>query len=408
MDIYLVGGALRDELLGFPVAEQDFVVVGATPQQMLDQGYRQVGKDFPVFIHPKTGEEYALARTERKTGHGYTGFTCYAAPDVSLEQDLLRRDLTINAMAKSLDGRLVDPYGGERDLQQRVLRHVSQAFVEDPLRVLRLARFAAKLYPLGFRIAEETKQLILAMVREGELSALVPDRVWLELEKALATSAPQRFIEVLRECGALAVLFPEIDALFGVPNPVVWHPEIDSGVHTLMALAQATALTEDKSVRFATLVHDVGKALTPMSIWPRHIGHGERGLDAITSLTQRYPMPKAYVELARIVSRFHITCHKAFEKSAIELFALLKGMDAWRRPERFAHALLVCQADARGRTGHEKEDYPQAQLLLKLRQLTADVDIASLQAEGLSGQAIGKALEKKRLAIIEHYLKTPQ
>lgn len=402
LKIYLVGGAVRDQLLHIPVKERDWVVVSATPQEMLDKGYRQVGKDFPVFIHPQQGEEYALARTERKSGHGYTGFDCYSAPDVTLEQDLLRRDLTINAMAQDVEsGTIIDPYNGRADIEKRILRHVSAAFVEDPLRVLRIARFAAQLYPYGFTIAEETKQLMLKIVRDGEMQYLVAERVWQELEKSLATTAPQQFITVLRDCGALVELFPEIDRLFGVPNPAIWHPEIDSGVHTVLSLKKAASLTEDKIVRFAVLVHDLGKALTPMESWPSHIGHGERGIESIKALCKRYPVPSNYLDLSLLVSRVHIQCHKSEELSAIELFSIFDLADAFRRPERLERLLLACHADANGRSNHETDNYSQHAFISTAFEAIKKV---SLTNSSLSGKEFGEALRQERLKALEEFL----
>ena len=402
MKIYLVGGAVRDQLLKIPVKEKDWLVVGATPQEMISQGYRQVGKDFPVFIHPESGEEYALSRTERKSGHGYKGFDFYSAPDVSVEQDLLRRDLTINAIAQDVEsGQIIDPYHGQRDLEQRILRHVSGAFVEDPLRVLRVARFTAQLHSFDFKIAEETKQLMLKIVRDAEMQYLVAERVWQELEKSLATSAPEQFIKVLRDCGALAELFPELDRLFGVPNPAYWHPEVDTGVHTMMALQKAAELTEDKAIRFATLVHDFGKGLTPMSMWPSHIGHGERGLASIKDFCKRYPVPTQYSDLALLVSRVHIQCHKCEELSAIELLTILEQADVFRRPERFEKLLCACHADANGRTGHENDDYTQREFLKKVFEAAKK---ASVKNADLSGKEFGEALRLERLKAVEEFL----
>ncbi|HEY8540030.1 MAG TPA: multifunctional CCA addition/repair protein, partial [Steroidobacteraceae bacterium] len=335
MEIYLVGGAVRDELLGLPVRERDWVVVGAEPQELLDRGFRPVGKDFPVFLHPETNEEYALARTERKTGPGYRGFETRFSPDVTLEQDLERRDLTINAIAKDPEtGKLIDPFGGERDLRDRVLRHVSPAFVEDPVRVLRVARFAARFAPLGFTVAPETIELMRQIAASGELDALVPERVWLELHKTLQMPAPWRFFEVLRDANALAVIFPEIDALFGVPQPEQWHPEIDSGLHTMMVLEQACRLSPDPIVRFAALVHDLGKGTTPKDEWPRHVAHEHRGVPLIEQLCARLRVPNAFRDLAILVGRHHLVMHKADQLRPGTMLELLEHLDAFRRPER--------------------------------------------------------------------------
>ncbi|GAB4393287.1 MAG: multifunctional CCA addition/repair protein [Gammaproteobacteria bacterium] len=404
MQVYLVGGAVRDKLLGHEVQERDWVVVGATSEQMIQQGYQQVGKDFPVFLHPTTKEEYALARTERKSGKGYSGFTCYAAPDVTLQQDLLRRDLTINAMAQDDAGNIIDPFGGQRDLQHKILRHVSPAFTEDPLRILRLARFYARYAPLGFTIAEETQALLLAMVRAGEVSALVPDRVWQEIEKVLGEAQPQLFFDVLRRCGALAILFPELDNLFGVPNPVYWHPEIDSGVHTMMALTQAARLTENKQVRFAVLVHDLGKAVTAQKDWPSHPDHGPKGVPLIRQLAQRYPIPRQYQELAILVSNHHIACHKSQQLKPEELLTFLENLDVFRRPERFQQFLLACEADFRGRTGNEHEIYQQSAHLCAIYKVIAAVKAQDFIAQGIAGSAIAQALRQHRLALITDYM----
>jgi len=401
LKIYLVGGAVRDQLLGLPVKERDYVVVGATPQQMLDQGYRLVGKDFPVFLHPTTHNEYALARTERKIGPGYKGFSCYAAPDVSLEDDLARRDLTINAIAQGEDGALIDPYHGQQDLKDKILRHVSRAFVEDPVRILRVARFAARLAPLGFQLAHETLLLMQNMVREGEVNALVPDRVWQEFARALTETAPQQFIILLRQCGALKILFPEIDCLFGVPNPVKWHPEIDSGVHTLMVLTQATRLSNEPATRFAAVMHDLGKGNTPIEKWPSHPGHEERGADLIKALCKRYPVPTDFRDLAVLVSRYHAHCHKVAELKAATLQTTLENLDAFRRPDRFQQFLLVCEADFRGRTGFADKPYPQRDYFLKAYAAAAQVDVAPLVTSGLTGQALGNALHAARVSAIK-------
>lgn len=399
MDTYLVGGAVRDRLLGYPVHERDWVVVGASPQQMLDLGYSQVGKDFPVFLHPDTKEEYALARTERKSGRGYTGFTVHCAPDVTLEEDLLRRDLTINAMAETATGELVDPYGGRADLEARLLRHVSDAFVEDPLRVLRTARFAARYAHLGFRVAPETLALMAEIVARDELDHLPAERVWVEMDKALGERHPEVFIEVLRDCGALARLLPELDALFGVPQPEQHHPEIDSGVHTLLALKQAVALSDARDLRFAVLVHDLGKALTPADQLPRHIAHERRGLKPIKALCQRLKVPNQYRDLALQVCEYHLLCHTAMELRGKTLLKLLTGTDALRRPDRFELFLLGCEADARGRLGSEDKPYPQADYLRLALALAAGVTAA--QFPELEGKAIGEAITAERERLLE-------
>lgn len=363
MKSYLVGGAVRDALLGLPVKDKDWVVVGATPEEMLDAGYQQVGRDFPVFLHPKSREEYALARTERKSGSGYTGFTCYAAPDVTLEQDLLRRDLTINALAQDENGHIIDAYGGQDDLRNRLLRHVSPAFSEDPLRVLRVARFAARYAHLSFRIADETMALMTAMTEAGELEHLTPERVWKETENALTTRNPQVFFQVLRDCGALKVLFPEIDALFGVPAPAKWHPEIDTGVHTLMTLSMAAMLSPEVDVRFSTLCHDLGKGLTPREFWPRHHGHGPAGVKLVEGLCQRLRVPNEIRDLAKLVAEFHDLIHTFPILKPATIVKLFDNIDAWRKPQRVEQIALTSEADVRGRTGFEASDYPQGRLL---------------------------------------------
>lgn len=400
MDIYLVGGAVRDELLGLPVAERDWVVVGATPELLLQRGFRPVGKDFPVFLHPRTHEEYALARTERKTAPGYHGFQVHAAPDVTLEDDLHRRDLTINAMARDAEGRLIDPWSGARDLEQRWLRHVSPAFAEDPVRILRIARFSARYAPLGFRIAPETLDLMRRMVASGEVDHLVAERVWAETVRALGEAQPERFIEALRDCGALARIFPELDRLFGVPQPPAHHPEVDTGVHTLMALAQAVRLGADPVTRFAVLVHDLGKGSTPALEWPRHLAHEQRGADLVRVLSQRLRVPNMYRELGVLTARYHTHAHRALELRPKTLLNLLHGLDALRKPQRFGQFLLACEADARGRLGLEERAYPQAELLRQVQYEAANVAARTLVAQGLSGLALAEALFQARLAAI--------
>jgi len=380
MKIYLVGGAVRDALLGIGKADRDYVVVGATVQEMLALGYQQVGRDFPVFLHPQSREEHALARTERKTGPGHTGFSFVADPTVTLEEDLARRDLTINAMARADDGSLIDPFNGSNDLEQRILRHVSPAFSEDPLRVLRVARFAARFAHLGFTIADSTMALMTQMGASGELDHLVAERVWTEMEKAMRERSPAVFVQVLRDCGALRVILPEVDALFGVPQPEQYHPEVDSGVHTLMCVEQAAALSSDPVVRFATLVHDVGKALTPKDNWPHHYGHEHLGIQAVAALCQRLRVPKKYATIARLASEYHTHCHRVAELRPVTILRLLESLDAFRRPEQMAQFLLVCEADARGRTGFEQRSYPQADILRSALQAATEVDVAALLA----------------------------
>ncbi len=406
MQCYLVGGAVRDQLLGEAVGERDWVVVGATPEDMLAAGFKPVGRDFPVFLHPESGEEYALARTERKTGPGYHGFEFHADPGVSLEEDLRRRDLTINAMARDESGRIIDPYGGQADLEARVLRHVSEAFREDPVRILRVARFAARFRHRGFRVAPETMTLMREMVAAGEAAALVPERVWRETEAALATGAPDEYIRVLRACTALAVIFPEIDALFGVPQPPAHHPEIDTGEHLLLALALSARLGCSTEARFAVLVHDLGKGTTPASQWPRHHGHERRGLELLARLARRLGVPNRYRELAAAVTRYHGLAHRATELRPATVMQLLEATDALRRPERFAEFLSACEADARGRKGLADRPYPQARLLAAARDAAAAVRAGELAAQSVSGAALGEALRQARIAAIATVLAT--
>jgi tRNA nucleotidyltransferase (CCA-adding enzyme) len=401
MDIYLVGGAVRDELLGYPVAERDWVVVGARPQDLLEKGYRQVGKDFPVFLHPRSKDEYALARTERKSGHGYTGFDVHCDPSVTLEEDLLRRDLTVNAMARDEAGNIIDPYGGQRDLADRVLRHVSDAFVEDPLRVLRTARFAARYAHLDFAVAPETIALMTDIVAQGELAHLPAERIWMELERALAERHPEVFIEVLRACGALAALLPELEALFGVPQNAEYHPEIDSGVHTLMALQQSIALSPDTDVRFAVLIHDLGKGTTPEAEWPRHIAHEQRGLKLVKKVCRRLKAPNAHRDLALQACEYHTHCHRALELRGKTILKLFKATGALRRPERFEAFLLTCEADARGRLGLEDRDYPQADYLRRALAMALEVTAALFEDQGLEGKALGEAIDMERIRRLE-------
>jgi len=403
--IYLVGGAVRDGLLRLPVKDKDWVVVGATPQEMLDAGYQQVGKDFPVFLHPKSREEYALARTERKSGQGYTGFTCYAAPDVTLEQDLLRRDLTINAIAQDEHGEFIDPYNGRADIEKRLLRHVSPAFNEDPLRVLRVARFAARYAHLNFQIAPETQALMSAMAANGELEHLTPERVWKETENALTSRNPQVYFDVLRKCGALKVLFPEIDALFGVPAPEKWHPEIDTGIHVLMTLAIAAQLSPDVDVRFATLCHDLGKGLTPKEFWPRHHGHGPAGVKLVERLCQRMRVPNEIRDLAKLVAEYHDLIHTISILQPKTIIKLFDAIDAWRKPQRVEQVALTSEADARGRTGFEATDYPQGRLLRAAWIAAQSVTNKEVIDDGFSGPAIRDELTRRRIAAVEAWKK---
>ncbi len=401
MEIYLVGGAVRDKLLGRPVKERDWVVVGATPEEMVALGYKPVGKDFPVFLHPETHEEYALARTERKTAPGYKGFVVHADVDVTLQQDLQRRDLTINAIAETSEGEAVDPYGGCNDLEKRVLRHVSPAFAEDPVRVLRVARFAARYKHLGFKVADETLALMKHMVANSEVDALVPERVWQELVKALSEDTPSEFFEVLRACGALAVLFPEIECLYGVPQPEKWHPEIDTGVHVMMVVDQAARISDDLMVRFAALTHDLGKGSTPRDIWPSHHGHEKRSVELVEQLCDRYKAPNAYRDLARKVARFHGRVHKAEELRSSTLLKTLQELDVFRRADVLEQFLLACEADHRGRTGFEERPYPQAAVFRKAYQAAASVDPGPLVEQGMQGQGIADALYRLRLNAVK-------
>ncbi|MCS3407026.1 multifunctional CCA addition/repair protein [Serratia sp. AKBS12] len=396
MKTYLVGGAVRDRLLKIPVFDHDWVVVGATPEELLALGYQQVGRDFPVFLNPTTHEEYALARTERKSGQGYTGFVCHAAPDVTLEEDLLRRDLTINAIAQTTDGELVDPYHGVDDLNARVLRHVSPAFGEDPLRVLRVARFAARFAHLGFTIAPETAALMRQMTDGGELSALTAERVWKETEKALQSDNPQVYFQVLRDCHALQVLFPEIDALFGVPAPEKWHPEIDTGVHTLMTLAIAARLSPEIDVRFAALCHDLGKGLTPKEYWPHHHGHGPAGVRLVEQLCQRLRVPNPIRDLSRLVAEYHDLIHTANKLRPETLLKLFDAIDVWRKPQRLEQMILTSEADARGRTGFEENPYPQGDYLRAAYRVAQGVAVKEVVDSGFQGLAIRDEVKRRR------------
>jgi tRNA nucleotidyltransferase (CCA-adding enzyme) len=400
MQVYLVGGAVRDALLGLPVKERDWVVVGSTRDELLGLKYREVGRDFPVFLHPDSHEEYALARLERKVSPGYRGFAVEFGPQVTLEEDLARRDLTINAIAEAQDGSLLDPYNGRRDLQARVLRHVSPAFIEDPVRILRVARFAARFASLSFQVAPETMELMQAMVERGEVNALVAERVWQETEKALREPGASVFFKVLRECGALKIIYPEIDALFGVPQPEKWHPEIDTGVHTLMVLDQAVRLSADVTVRFAALVHDLGKATTPHAEWPGHKGHEERSVALIGVLSERLRLPKEYRDLSVIVARYHGNVHRAFELRPKTILGILEKTDAFRRPERFAQALLACEADSRGRLGLEQVPYPQREYLQAARDAAAAIKPTPQDIAEHAGPKIAERLHERRLEAI--------
>jgi tRNA nucleotidyltransferase (CCA-adding enzyme) len=408
MKIYMVGGAVRDALLGLPVQDRDWVVVGATSEALVAQGYVPVGKDFPVFLHPASREEYALARTERKTARGYRGFAVHAAPDVTLEEDLARRDLTINAIAQGADGVLTDPYGGQRDIAARVLRHVTEAFTEDPVRILRVARFAAR-FP-DFSIAPDTMALMQRMVTDGEVDALVPERVWQELARGLMVHQPSRMFEVLRVCGALHKLLPEVARLWGVPQRAEYHPEVDTGVHLMMVLDMAAQMNAPLAVRFACLGHDLGKGTTPVAEWPRHIGHEERSARLLKALCLRLRVPKDCSELADVVAREHGNIHRSSEFGAAALVRLLERCDAFRKPERFAEILWACECDARGRLGLNEQPYPQRQRLLAALSaaqsvMTAEV-AAAAEAQGLSGAAIGQAVQTARTQALTQWLQT--
>lgn len=394
MKKYLVGGAVRDAILQLPVTERDWVIVGATPQYMLAQGYQPVGKNFPVFLHPESREEYALARTERKSGQGYTGFICYASPEVTLEEDLQRRDLTINAIARDEEGNLIDPYQGQCDIRQRWLRHVSAAFADDSLRVLRVARFAARFAHLHFRIAPETLALMHHMT--NELHLLAPERVWKETEQALATRNPHVYFQVLRDCGALKALFAEVDALFGIPAPAKWHPEIDTGIHTLMTVSIAARLSDDIAVRFATLCHDLGKALTPSQLWPCHHQHGKAGVKIVEGLCQRLKVPNSLRDLAKIVTQYHDLLHSIESMMPKTLITLLSAIDVWRRPERLEQMILASEADARGRIGFENHPYPQGAFLREAFRVAASVTADDIIKAGFSSVQIGEELNQQR------------
>ena len=402
MQIYLVGGAVRDTFLNIPIKDKDWVVVGSTPEELIKLGYSQVGSDFPVFLHPKTKEEYALARTERKSGSGYQGFNCDFNPDITLEEDLLRRDLTVNAMAKDASGNIYDPYNGQKDIQLKKLRHVSSAFAEDPLRVLRVARFAARFAHLGFTIADETIELMRQIANSGELVLLTPERVWQETERALGESQPWVYFQALRDCSALAVIFPEIDRLFGVPQPELHHPEIDCGIHTLMVLEQACRLSNDVGVRWASVLHDLGKGLTRAELLPRHHGHEQSGEKLVIALNKRLKVPNEFRDLARLVCLYHTHVHRAFELKPATLLKLFNNIDLWRKPERLQQILIACKADSRGRTGFEQIDYPQVGYLTSLAKACLAVSAKEFVAQGITGKDIGEAIANKRIEIISN------
>ncbi|HBO72778.1 MAG TPA: multifunctional CCA addition/repair protein [Acinetobacter sp.] len=402
MQVYLVGGAVRDHLLGHPYHEKDYVVVGATPEQLLAEGYQPVGKDFPVFLHPKTKEEYALARTERKSGVGYHGFQFFTDTTVKLEEDLIRRDLTINAMAMDENGTVYDPYGGQQDLERKILRHVSDAFIEDPLRVLRVARFAARYAAYGFKIADETIQLMKNIAKTGELDALTPERVWKETSRALMEDQADVYFQTLKECDALKILFPEIDALFGVPQRPEYHPEIDCGIHTLMALKEACKANYALEVRFAVLVHDLGKALTPVDELPRHIMHEERGLKPVTDVCDRLKVPTLLKNLALIVCKEHLKCHQAKNLKPGTLWRLLQRLDVLRKPEKVEAFVQACECDARGRLGLESRPYPQAKYILDAMEIVRNIRAQDLPSD-IQGAEIGEMLIQYRIEALAKY-----
>jgi tRNA nucleotidyltransferase (CCA-adding enzyme) len=403
MKTFLVGGAVRDHLLGYPIKERDWVVLGETPESMLAQGFHAVGKDFPVFLHPETRDEYALARTERKQGKGYKGFVIHTHPDVRLEEDLIRRDLTINAMAMDKKGVIIDPYDGQADLKKRLFRHVSPAFSEDPVRVLRIARFAARYQNLGFSIAADTLRLMQKMVATGELAYLVAERVWTETHKALNEKTPSAYFEVLKACHALAVIFPEIEALFGVPQPETYHPEIDTGIHTLLTLSQAVKLSEKAEVRFAALTHDLGKALTPQKYWPSHHGHEQAGLPQLDRLCQRLKIPNHFKKLAKNVMRYHTHSHRAFELKSTTLINLLSDLKALKNPDNLHDFLAACEADSKGRTGKENNPYPQADYLTEVMRIVANIDTQVILQSDLQGKAIGDAIRRLQIKAASQY-----
>ncbi len=402
MKIYRVGGCIRDKLLNIPVKDIDWLVVGASIPDMLELGYKQVGKNFPVFLHPDTQDEYALARTEKKTAPGYAGFEFISDSSVTIEEDLLRRDLTINAMAESDDGQFIDPYNGKQDLADRILRHVSPAFAEDPVRILRIARFAARFSSLGFSIANETMELMISMVNNGEVDSLVEERVWQELHSCLKESHPEVFFDVLRQCGALARLFPELHQLYGVPQSKEYHPEIDTGIHTMMVLQQACLLTADTKVRFAALVHDLGKGITPKEQWPKHANHEIRGVPLVQALCKRFKVPNHFRDLALKVTQYHLHYHRIAELDATTILKTLSALNAFRQADNFELYLLACEADSRGRTGYENKQPSQTQLFRSIFFAANEIDIKEITALDITGKEIGALIYDKRLAAIQH------
>jgi len=408
MKIYRVGGSVRDELLGLTWTENDWVVVGATPEQLLKQGYQAVGKDFPVFLHPNTKEEYALARSERKIAHGYAGFEFHTSTDITLEQDLLRRDLRINAIAKDENGQLYDPYNGQQDIQDRLLHHVSEAFAEDPLRVLRTCRFAARFHHLGFRIADDTLELMRQLSHADELLALAPERIWQETRKALMSENPQVYFEQLRACGALKVLFPEIEQLFGVPQPPHYHPEVDTGIHLMLCLKQSAIQEFKLDTRICVLLHDLGKGITPPDQWPSHRGHEKAGVALVEAFCRRYRLPKEQSRLAKLNCEFHTHIHRARELKPQTLLKLFDHLDLWRRPQTLEPILEACVADAQGRPGHEQDAYPQRGFLLDLLNRLQTLQASDVRTEGMQGPQIAEALRNARLKVIKTYIQALQ
>lgn len=405
LNVYLVGGAVRDKLLGLPHKEKDWVVVGTTEQEMLDRHFLRVGKDFPVFIHPNSKEEYALARTERKKGKGYYGFECHASPEVTLEEDLRRRDITINAIAESVHGEIIDPYQGQADLKNKIIRHVSDAFMEDPVRILRVARFMARFASLGFKIAEETLELMRAMVENGEVDALVPERVWQEMDRSLQEENPDQFFITLRRCGALKRIWPALDRLWGVPERPEYHPELDTGIHVMLSLQMAVTLSQDPVVRFAVLCHDLGKGATDSKYWPSHRGHEESGVPLIQDFCKFYHVPSEYRALAILVSRYHLHCHRIDELKPSTVLTLLENIDIFRQPKRLDQFLLACEADARGRKGFQDKPYPQANKLRQAADCVKSVNVKPLLDQGFSGALLGEKLKQERILVLKELLR---
>ena len=403
-DTYLVGGAVRDELLDLPVTERDWVVIGATPEGLRKKGYRQIGNDFPCFLHPETKEEYALARTERKSSSGHTGFICDFGPEITLEEDLFRRDLTINAIAKTAEGDYVDPYGGRNDLKARILRHVSPAFIEDPLRVLRVARFAARFRKLGFTVHPDTLDLMRELVKKEELLSLTPERIWKELSRALTESKPSEFFRVLRACSALKVILPEVDVLFGVPQPAKHHPEIDTGEHVMLALDVAKRQFGLLIVTWSVLMHDLGKGVTPPTEWPRHIKHEIRGVPLVEAVCKRLKVPRAFCELSKLVAEHHLKCHRLVDMKPQSILRLLEALDAFRRPERVEYFAQACEADARGRLGLEDREYKQSRLLVACSQVAQKIDTKPLLEQGYTGLKLADQIGRARTQAIAHIM----